>query len=223
VTPTEKLPTEGTLSEALHIYSSRLRIFAEVALYTGSILGLIAYPLIARTAQQKAYFFLALLCAFVLFYGLPGFVRTISSAICPRPVPQLDATQIAVDAIFTYELLSQFVSNRTSDRVALMQRTALELVGRFPGEVRLEKTYSIAHDRTRGSLLIIQERLIRLDQPIPDTLLTAMIRIDCKHLDDDQILSIVRMISGFGLAFPPDKVTIKRSVSIPEGFAGLPG
>jgi hypothetical protein len=217
MTSAEKLPLEGTPAEAAQIYFSRLQTFGQVALYTGSILALVACPLIARSGQQRLLFVLSVLSTFLLAYGLPRFIRTIQSA----PAEPLDAIRIAADVTFTYGMLNQFALDRTSERVANLQKAALDCVNRFPGEVGIEKTYSTIRNRAHETLLIIQERLMRRDRQITATLTTTIVVKD-KNLNDNEYLSIVKMISGFGLAFAPDKTTILRSNSLPGGFSGRP-
>jgi hypothetical protein len=215
MTPVEKLPLEGTPEEAFRIYFSRLQTFGQVALYSGCTLALVACPLMARSAQQRLVVVSAVLSTFLLVYGFPRFIR----AIRIGPTAPLDAFRIAADVTFTYGLLNEFAFNRASERVAPMQKAALDSVSRFPGEVSIEKTYSTTRNGAHETLLIIQERLMRRDKPITATL-TTMIVVKDENLDDIEHLSIMRMISGFGLAFAPDKTTIRRSNSLPEGFSG---
>jgi len=111
MTPIEKLPLEETPAEALHIYFSRLQTFGQVALYSGSILALVACPLMARSTQQRLVFVLAVMATFLLAYGFPRFIRTIQT----EPGRPLDPFRIAADVALTYRLLNQFALNGTSE------------------------------------------------------------------------------------------------------------
>jgi hypothetical protein len=215
MTSAEKLPFDGTPAEAFRVYFSRLQTFGQVALYSGCTLALVACPLLARSAQQRLIFVLVVLSTFLLAYGLPRFIRRIQTS----PPEPPDAFQVAADVTFTYALLNQFALDRTSERVAPMQKAALEYVSQFPGEVRIEKTYATALSQEHETLLIIQERLMRKDKPLTAAL-TTMITVKNESLDENGCLSIVKMISGFGLAFAPDKITIRRSNSLPEELLG---
>jgi hypothetical protein len=214
MTSVEKLPLEGTPAEALRIYFSRLQTFGQTALYSASILALVACPLMARSAQQRLVFLLAVLATFLLAYGLPRFVKTIRTG----PTESLDNLRTAADITFTYGLLNQFALTRTSERVAPMQKEALDCLSRFPDEVRIEKTYSTVRNSAHETLLIIQERLLRRDKPITAALTTTIVLKD-ENLNDSEYLSIVRLISGFGLALSPDKTSIVRLNSLPDGFS----
>jgi len=214
MTPTDKLPLEGTLIEALKVYFSRLRSFGEVALYAGGILALVAYPLMVHSTPAKALYFLCLASAFVIFHGLPNVISRIRQRVSasPKANEEIDAARLVADVAITYGMLQEYVLTGASERLDPIQKEVLRLVDKFPGQVRVEKRYSVAAGRgdDHAGVLVVRERLMRDDRPLTDWL-TTVVRVKSGALDSESSLRIVQRISSLGVLLPPDKTTITRS------------
>ncbi len=217
MTDTDRLPLDEGLTHGLKAYGSRLRVFLEVALYSGGVLALVAYPLIARSRRDKVVYFLFLALAFVIFHGLPVFIKHVSAwlkALRDTASPmaeKLDAAQIAAEAAIVYEILHDYAAYRHADsELDRIQEIARQFVKQFSGEVQLQKEYSIvARPDHTTTLLVVKERMVHGDKAATPWI-SARVNIRSGVLDDESSARLVKSISLSGVLLRPENITIKR-------------